>query len=71
MPSIPPERPNRIMPQSPPEIRPRRPRRAAPSPPEIEPCAPDVDEPDRCPEETPYQPDDAGDLRRAIIAAAG
>jgi hypothetical protein len=57
MSSISPEKPNRIMPQSPPGIRPPRPQRFVPVSPETEACAPDVDEPDRCPEETPAEPE--------------
>jgi len=63
MSSIPPEKPNRIMPQSPPGVRPPRRPKFVPSLPESEPCAPDIDEPDRAPEEAPWLPDDAGDVR--------
>jgi hypothetical protein len=63
MSTIPPEKPNRIMPQSPPGIRPPRPAKFAPGHPETEPCPPDIDEPDRCPEETPFQPDENYDTR--------
>lgn len=57
MPDIPPEKPNRIMPQSPPGIRPPRPGKFVPSPPEVEPSPPNIDEPDRGPEETPPLPE--------------
>lgn len=53
MSNVPPEKPNRIMPQSPPEVRPPRPQKIVPAPPEAEPCPPDIDGPDRCPPETP------------------
>ena len=58
MPSIPPERPNRIMPQSPPGVRPPRRQKFVPLPPETQPCPPDIDDPDRSPAETPCLPDD-------------
>ncbi len=57
MATVPPEKPNRIMPQSPPGVRPPRPEKSAPCPPEVEPCPPDVAEPDRGLPETPPFPD--------------
>jgi len=53
MATTPPQRPDRIEPQSPPET-PVRPDEPAPAnPPDFEPPAPDFDEPDRSPEEYP------------------
>jgi hypothetical protein len=53
MASVPPSNPNRIDPQAPPGVSPTVPEPFVPEPPETEPLAPDVDEPDRCPPETP------------------
>lgn len=53
MATVPPDDPNRIMPQSPPDVRPPQPQRLDPCPPEAEPCPPNIDEPDRSPAETP------------------
>ncbi len=53
MATVPPEKPNRIMPQSPPGVRPPEPEKFVPCPPEVEPCPPDIDEPDRGMPETP------------------
>ena len=53
MASIPPTRPNRIDPRSPPGVQPPVPEPSAPELPETEPLAPDIDEPGRYPEETP------------------
>ena len=57
MASVPEPRPNRIDPQEPPGIVPPRPAPDIQRPPETEPLSPDIDEPDRCPEETPSAPD--------------
>jgi hypothetical protein len=43
MATVPPDKPNRIMPQSPPVVRPPRPEKVVPCPPEVEPCPPDID----------------------------
>jgi hypothetical protein len=53
MASVPPSEPNRIDPRTPPSVRPPAPEPSSPEPPETEPLPPDIDEPDRCPEETP------------------
>ena len=57
MASVPEPEPNRIDPQEPPGIPPPRPAPGIQQPPETEPLAPDIDEPDRCPEETPCLPE--------------
>lgn len=51
--NVPPEKPNRIDPRSPPSVRPPAREPFAPEPPETEPLAPDFDQPDSCPEEAP------------------
>lgn len=53
MASVPPTNPNRIDPQAPPDVRPPAPEPSAPEPPGTEPLSPDIDEPGRCPDETP------------------
>ena len=53
MASVPPSKPNRIDPRAPPGVRPPAREPAVPEPPETEPLAPDVDDPGRCPPETP------------------
>ncbi len=53
MASIPPDKPNRVDPQSPPERRQPPEPAIPPALPETEPDAPDVDEPGRCPDECP------------------
>lgn len=55
MATVPPIKPNRIDPQEPPGIEPPQHEPFVHTPPETEPLAPDTDEPDRCPEETPCQ----------------
>jgi hypothetical protein len=55
MASVPPSKPNRIDPRSPPGVRPPVPEPYSPEPPETEPLPPDFDEPDRSPEETPFR----------------
>ena len=58
MATVPPERPNRIDPTAPPGIRPPSREPGTATPPETEPLPPDLDEPDRCPPETPCPGDD-------------
>lgn len=53
MASVPPPEPNRIDPSTPPNVHPPLREPVVPVPPETEPLAPDVDEPDRAPDETP------------------
>ena len=53
MASVPPHRPNRINPQTPPDLRPPSREPAVPEPPETEPVTPDIDDPGRCPDEAP------------------
>lgn len=53
MASVPPDKPDRIEPQTPPERRQPPIPAAPPAIPETEPCPPDIDEPDRCPDEYP------------------
>jgi len=56
MATVPETKPDRIDPQEPPGVSPPQPSPSTPRPPEAEPLPPDIDEPDRCPEETPYPP---------------
>lgn len=53
MASVPPSKPDRVEPQTPPERRAPYEPAPPPAPPETEPLAPDFDEPGRCPEEAP------------------
>lgn len=53
MASVPPARPDRIEPVSPPEKTPLPAEPPIPEPPEFEPSEPDFDEPDRGPDELP------------------
>ena len=53
MATVPLSEPNRVDPLTAPNIRPPTPEPSSPEPPETEPLPPDIDEPDRCPEETP------------------
>lgn len=53
MASVPPCTPNRIDPRSPPGFEPPAREPIVPEPPETRPPSPDVDNPDRCPEEVP------------------
>ena len=53
MATVPPSEPNRVDPLTAPNIRPPTLELSSPEPPETEPLPPDIDEPDRCPEETP------------------
>lgn len=54
MASVPPSRPDRIDPRSPPDLPSPAPEPVNPQPPETEPLSPDFDEPDRSPDETTF-----------------
>lgn len=53
MASVPPLKPNRVDPRTPPNVHPPATEPFVPEPPETEPLPPDFDNPDHCPDETP------------------
>ncbi len=63
MASVPLSKPNRVEPQTPPDVRPPAPEPFAPDRPETEPFAPDIDEPDRSPD---FAHRDVDDIAQAI-----
>ena len=68
MATVPPSEPNRVDPLTAPNIRPPMPEPSSPEPPETEPLPPDIDEPDRCPEET-RAPNEDGYSTGSLAAA--
>lgn len=66
MASVPPSRPDRIDPQEPPGIEPVPAEPQPEEPPETTPPAPDIDEPDRGPDEYPSPDEEDGAWSRII-----
>ena len=62
MASVPPARPDRIDPQEPPGVEPVPAEPQPEEPPETTPPAPDIDEPDRGPDETPPPEEESDDF---------